>query len=219
MFRSWSAAAVILAFAALLPAAPAPGPASTAIDLKPHINQNSKSAFHGDLSRPNNNLAELPRGKKTLAGVKFTLGDGVVQLGSLRVRGPQKVTGIKVGRKFTTLRILHSCGCGGYDPAGTVIGKYVVHYDDKTTAEIKIVYGKDVVDWWIMRGQKDATHSKVGWEGTNGAARAVGAKIKLSLTSWKNPHPRKKVVSIDYVAAVPRRHSAPFCVAITAEDK
>jgi hypothetical protein len=218
MTRHPAAAAVALFLAAFLRAAPAPTePAITPINLKPFINQKLKDNFHGD-PRPNN-LASLPTGKQTLGGVKFVIGDGVVQLGSARVKGPEKVEDIKVGRFLTKLHILHSCGCGGFDPDGTVIGKYVVHYDDKTTEDIDIVYGKDVVDWWVKPGQKDATRSTVGWEGESELSKQEGAKLKLSLTTWENPHPKKKVVSLDYVAATPQRQAGPFCVAITAEDR
>jgi hypothetical protein len=202
--------AVVLAFA------PAPSkPTFTPLDLKPHVNQKLKEPFHGDI-RAGNNLASLPTGKQTFGGVTFTLGDGVVQLGSARVRGPAKVE-VKVGRRLKRLHLLHSCGCGAADPVGTVIGRYVVRYDDKTEEEVEIAYGKDVVDWWVLPGQKDASRSKVGWEGVNEAAKGLKAKIKLSLTTWKNPHPGKKVVRIDYVAATPQRQAAPFCVAVTAE--
>ena len=217
MPRHLAALTATLALAALLPAAPAPAePALTPLDLKPFINQKLKDNFHGD-PRPNN-LASLPTGKQTFAGVKFVIGDGVVQLGSARVKGPDKVEGIKVGRFLTKLHILHTCGCGGYDPDGTSIGKYVVRYDDKATEDIDIAYGKDVVDWWVKPGQKDATRSKVGWEGESELSKEQGAKLKLSLTTWENPHPKKKVASIDYVAGS-ECQSAPFCVAITAEDK
>jgi hypothetical protein len=209
----------VLAFVGVLTAAPAPTkPAFSPVDLKGHVNQKLKDPFHGD-TRSGNNLACLPTGKHTFAGVPFTIGDGVVQLGSARVRGPAKVENIKVGRTVSKLHLLHSCGCGGADPVGTVIGRYIVSFDDKTKEEIPIAYGKDVVDWWVMPGQKDATASKVGWEGQNEAAKPHKAKIKLSLTTWQNPHPGKRVVAIDFVAATPKRQAAPFCVAITAEGR
>jgi hypothetical protein len=208
-----------LVFAGLLAAAPAPSkPAFSPVDLKNHVNQTLNRPFHVD-SRAGNNLASLPTGKQTFAGIPFTVGDGVVQLGSAQVKGPQKVENIKVGRRVAKLHLLHSCGCGGRDPAGTVIGRYVVHFADNTTTDIKIVYGKDVVDWWVMPGQKDATASKVAWEGQNEAAKPQKAKIKLSLTTWQNPHPGKRVVAVDFVAATPKRQAAPFCVAITAEAR
>ncbi len=185
--------ALILAIPVLILAAPAPkGAVTIPLDLSPHANQKLKDTFHND-PRAGNNLAELPTGKQTFGGVKFTVGDGLIQLGSARVKGPEKAEGIKVGRFVTRLHFLHSCGCGGADPEGTVIGKYVVHYDDGTTADVEIAYGKDVVDWWVMPGQKDATRSKVGWEGDNELSKASNAKLHLSLTTWENPHPKKKV--------------------------
>jgi hypothetical protein len=217
MSRSLNVAVVILALAGPLVAAPAPaGPTFTPLDLTPFVNQKLKDNFHGD-PRPNN-LAALPTGKQTFAKVKFTVADGVVQLGSARVKGPEKVEGIKVGRHLGKLHFLHSCGCGGYDPDGTALGKYVVHYEDESTEEVEIAYGKDVVDWWVLPGQKDATRSKVGWEGENEVTKEKpGTKLRLSLSTWDNPHPRKKVVNLDYVSAV-KCQAAPFCVAITAED-
>ena len=37
--------------------------------------------------------------------------------------------------------------------------------------------------------------------------------------TWENPKPDKKVEKIDFVAPNPEQPAAPFCVAITAEDK
>ena len=39
------------------------------------------------------------------------------------------------------------------------------------------------------------------------------------MSTWENPHPKKKVVSIDYVATAGTTDVCPFCVAITAQDK
>lgn len=207
-----------LTFALALPAAPAPEEQPTNyIDLAPHINVKMKENLHSDRF-PNNNLSSLPTGKQTFAGAKFQIGEGVMQLGSANVAGkPEKVEGIKVGRKLAKLNILHATGYSLDEDAQ--IAKYVVHYDDKTTADIEVVYGKDVVDWWAYPEQKAPTRSKVAWEGENEASKGFEAKIKLYLTTWENPHPKKKVVSIDFVATAPDKAAAPFCVAITAEDK
>jgi hypothetical protein len=209
-----------LVWAAVLSAAPAPSEKSvTPVELKDYVNAKLKDDFHSG-SFAGNNLANLPTGKQTFAEVKFTVGDGLIQLGSAAVKDrPEKVEGIKVGRFASKLHFLHSCGCGYATGDDTLIGKYVVHYEDKTTADIEIVYGKDVIDWWVQAGRKDPTRGKVGWEGENEAVKGTGTKIKLSVTSWENPHPKKKVVSIDYVATAATTDVAPFCVAITVEDK
>jgi hypothetical protein len=220
MSQTLLAALAALLSATLLSAAPAPTePSNTPIDLKPHINVKLKDSFHNGTTA-GNDLAPLPTGKQKFADIKFTIGDGVVQLGSTRVTGkPEKVEGIKVGRVLTKLHFLHSCGCGYATEDGTQIGKYVVHYDDKSTEDIEIVYGKDVVDWWVAADRKDPTRSKVGWEGENAAVKGTGTKIKLSVSTWENPHPKKKIVSLDYVATAATTDVAPFCVAITAEEK
>ena len=72
--------------------------------------------------------------------------------------------------------------------------------------------------WWVHPGQQVPTRGKVAGEGENDSAKGFEAKIKFQGMTWKNPHPKKWVVSLDYVAAA-ETGAAPFCVAITAEDR
>jgi RNA polymerase sigma factor (sigma-70 family) len=174
------------------------------IDLGPHVNQKLNERFHN--YREGNDLAALPTGRQSFAGIAFTVGGGVVQLGGEK---PAKVAGIKVGAKVVKLHFLHAGGFGGNIPRSTPIGKYVVHYADESTEEIDIIYGKDVVDWWVQPGVADPTRSKVAWEGQN-----AFSAIKLFLTTWENSHPEKRIVTLDYVAT----GGTPFCVAISAEN-
>lgn len=188
------------------------------IDLEPYVNQKLKERFHNHYD--GNDLAPLPTGRQTFANVDFTVGTGVVQLGTRMVPGkPEKVEGIKVGAKAAKVHFLHSCGRSAGTPANTLIGKYVVHYDDRSTAEVEIVYGKDVVDWWEQRGVADPTRSKVAWEGQNEMIKGSGLKIKLFLTTWENPHPEKQITTLDYVTTdgAQQTGAAPFCVAISTE--
>ncbi len=202
------------------PAAPPPkakesGPGH--IDLKPYANHKLQDDFNSG-RYPGNHLGSLPSGAQTFAGVKFHVGDGLMQLGSSQFKGkPEKVEGIKVGRALERLHFLHATAFSA--PDGTVIAKYIVHYADKTKAEVEVAYGKDVVDWWAYSGQQAPTRGKAGWEGQNEPAKGFDATIKLYVTSWKNPHPKKRVVSLDFVATAPATGAAPFCVAITADDK
>jgi hypothetical protein len=174
------------------------------IDLGPHVNQKLDERFHD--YHPGNDLAALPKGRQTFAGVKFTVGKGVVQLGAGK---PNKVEGIKVGLKAEKLHFLHAGGHQNGASLNTPIGKYVVHYADKTEAEVEVAYGRDVVDWWVQEGVADPTRGKVAWEGQNKLSR-----VKLFLTTWVNPKPDKKIVALDYVTT----KYNPFCVAITAEE-
>jgi hypothetical protein len=174
------------------------------INLGRHVNQKLNERFHN--YHPGNDLASLPTGRQTFAGVKFTVGSGVIQLGAGK---PDKVEGIKVGLKAEKLQFLHACGHQGGTPRNTPIGKYVVRYADKTRAEIEVAYGRDVVDWWVQPGVADPARGKVAWEGENKCSR-----VRLFLTTWVNPNPDKQIVTIDYVTT----SSNPFCVAITAEQ-
>ena len=198
----------------------APGPKTEPIlfiSLKGHTNVKMDENLHSDRF-PNNNLKSLPTGKRKLGDVEFEIGDGVLQLGSANVAGkPTKIEGIKVGRGFKKLHLLHATGYNAED--GAVIAKYVINYEDKTTAEIEVKYGEDVVDWWAYPDRAGPSKGKVAWEGENEASKGFEAKIKLYLKTWENPKADKKVVSIDFVATNPEGGAAPFCVAMTAEDK
>ena len=216
--RPLLALAASFVVAAGLVAAPATKTEGTThIDLKAHANVKLKENLHSDRF-PNNNLADLPAGKQKLGDVTFNIGESLLQLGSAQVAGkPEKIEGIKVGRAAKKLYFLNACGYAAEDDA--VIGKYVINYDDKTSAEIEIVYGKDVVDWWAYPGKPAPTRGKVAWEGENEASKGFEAKIKLYTLTWENPKPEKKIATIDFVATKPEGPAAPFCVAITAEDK
>jgi hypothetical protein len=131
------------------------------------------------------------------------------------------VEGIDVGQMFARLHILHATAW--QVPDGTLIATYTIHYADKTRATIDVVYGKDVRDWWDAGDPRDTTRGKRVWQGRNDAIKGLARPnitIRLFLTSWENPQPRKKVVSIDYTAAdMEKNQAAPFCVAMTIEKK
>jgi hypothetical protein len=203
-------------FGSLVVAAPAPEQTVTQLDLHPKANHKLKDALH-DAFFAENNLADLEPGKKTLDGVKFSVGEGFIQLANdnLKEKYPEKVEGIKVGAKFAKLHIFH--GTGYSVPDDTVIGKYIIHYDDKSDAEIEIVFGKDVRDWWCKEGDKEPSRGKVAWKGTNSSAKDNSASLWLFHMTWENPKPEKKVVGIDYVSTLTR--AAPFVIAMTTEDK
>jgi len=199
-------------------AAPAPKTESTQfISLKGLTNVKMDENLHSDRFE-NNNLKSLPTAKQKLGDLTFEIGDGVLQLGSSNVTTkPNKIEGIKVGKPAKKLHFLQGTGYNTADD--TVVGKYVVHYADKSTAEIEVVYGKDVVDWWAYPDQKAPTKGKAVWEGENPASKMFEAKIKLYAMTWENPKPDKKIETIDFVAPNPEQTAAPFCVAITLDDK
>ncbi len=203
----------------------------TYVDLQPQANQ-MLTANLGS-GREGNNLAGLPKGEQIFGGVKFKVEDGFIQLGSalLKEPKPDKVEGIKVGKTFAKLHVLHATFYGNgtvigqegmegdplFVPDGTRIGEYKVHYEDGSAEAVPIVYGQDVRDWWYTENSKGVSRGKVAWEGDNEWAKSLGSRIRLYLGTWENPKPKKKVVSIDYVKGNDTP-AAPFWVAMTLED-
>jgi hypothetical protein len=195
-------------------AEPAKDKAVTYIDLQPKANQKIDESFNKTI--PKNHLAELKQGNQTLEGLKFNIGEGVIRLAGKRLKDylPEKVEGIEVNARFATLHILHATAYSMAD--GTVIAKYVVHYDDQATETIEVVYGKDVRDWWAQDGDEEPTRGVVVWTGSNEAAFSYYRTLWLFARTWKNPRPDKKVVAIDYVSTL--TDAAPFVVAMTHTD-
>jgi hypothetical protein len=193
------------------PAEPAKEGAASFIDLQPQGNQQLKESFPG--SHAGNNLAGLKPGIQTMQGQKFNIGEGLIHLANKRLKDalPEKVEGLKVDAKFVTLHVLHATAYSMADD--TVIAKYVVHYEDKSTETIEVVYGRDVRDWWCHDGDEEPTRGKVAWTGSNLATRSTGNSLWLFALSWKNPKPDKKVVAIDYASTL--TDAAPFVVAMT----
>jgi hypothetical protein len=195
----------------------------TYLDLQPKATQKLSDSMHGF---DGNSLSELPKGEQTFNGVKFKIADSYIPLRGRDETGkPEKVEAITVGKPFTKLHILHGTCYGSYRTGGdrlfveygTVIGEYRLHYDDNSIESIPIVYGEDVRDWWNWDKPAEVTRGKIAWSGKNALSRQQGQSIQLYLTTWNNPHPRKTVLTVDYISAA-KSAAAPFCVAISLED-
>jgi hypothetical protein len=197
------------------------------VDLQPKANQKLTDRF-GDRATgqvtEGNTLTSLPKGEQTLAEVKFKIGDGLIQLGSPLFKDPKpdRVDGIPVGKAFVKLYLLHATqliSAAGGIPDGTPIARYELHYEGGGTETIPVVLGQDVRDWWLWGSEKTVTRGKVAWRGENEATKRLGQRqLRLYLSTWENPHPAKRVERIDYLK-VGDTHAAPFCVAITLEEK
>jgi hypothetical protein len=198
---------VVLGVAWLLAASAgrAQGPRFVYVDLQAHAN--------GKLA----DLAGVPNGEQTFAGVKLKLDAGLIQVSAERdpSKPPGKVEGIKVGTTCRKLHFLHACH--GSSHPDDIIGCYTVNYEDNSQETVALVYYKDIANWWYQPNEAAPTRARVAWAGTNEKAKSEGAAgIRLYMTTWKNPEPRKKVASIDF-GSTRCLTSSPFCLAITAE--
>ncbi len=209
-----TAAPVILRIPPRDPQAP-----SSLIDLTDYYNAGLNETWH---ARPvkgykHSDLAWLPKGIQTFAGVEFDV-RGVVQLAGqyfVSSRFPPAVKGIRVSRKCRTLNFLHATGWSV--PDGTRIGHFRVVYNDGEDREIPIIYGVDVSDWTLPGNKTDPADFKpvIAWVGKSPSSQSQGTTIRLFKTTWENPLPQARIDTLDYVSA--QTNCAPFLIAITAE--
>ncbi len=186
------------------------------IDLTHFYNAMLTQSWHGST---NNDLASLPTGLQTFAGVEFDV-RGIVQLGSKAVSAkpfPPQVKGIPIHQKCQRLHFLHAVGFGGPASEGKQVGTYVIHFaTNQMRLEIPIYYGHDVRDWHEMANEKPGTNElAIAWTGNNQVSKRTHRPIRLFKTTWVNLAPGVEIESIDYISAM--LAPAPFLIAITAE--
>jgi hypothetical protein len=108
------------------------------IDLQPKANHKLKDSLRGRFE--GNDFAELKLGAQTLPNFAaqgddptFDIGQGLIWLANKDVKEklPEKVEGINVDSTCSKLNILHATAHSAVDD--TVIAKYIVHYEDKST--------------------------------------------------------------------------------------
>ena len=188
----------------------------TYVDLSEKVN---KKLTDGTIDIRGNTLQDLKAEQVTFAGVKFNVIDGVMQLTSEnREHFPKSIEGIPIDKTFSKIYFFHSTQ-GSADLAdGTLIGKYIVHFENSTDATIPIVVGEDVRDWWNVDRSKKLKRGRVAWVGTNPGAKSHGYSLRLFVSQWENPRPEARVTSIDYLSES-ISEAGPFCVGMTIESE
>jgi serine/threonine protein kinase/WD40 repeat protein len=165
-----------------------------------------------------NDLAQLPSGLQKFAGVQFDV-RGLIQLSgsaleNLGGRFPERVTGIPVDRKATNVHFLHGAAWDAL--YGTVIGKYQINYANGDSREVKIIFGRNVRDWWFPPTQPQLTMgAAVAWQGANPASRQFGMAVRIYKFTWDNPLRDVEIKSIHFESAMEK--PAPFLLAITLQ--
>jgi hypothetical protein len=187
------------------------------LDFRAKANRKRAEMYTGF---PDNNLGGLPAGEQVLGGVRFKIGEAVIQLAGQKLTdAPAKVEGIAVGSNVARLYLLHAAQFAGAQfgvSPGMTIGAYEVRYEDSSTASIPIVVGQDVRDWWNEDAGGSTSRGTVVWTGTSRDSKAANVDLRLYLSAWDNPEPGKRVARIDFVSA--STPAAPFCVAVTVEN-
>ncbi len=161
-------------------------------------------------------LRDVPKGVQVFGGVTFDV-RGIVQLAaskSLEVTGvvfPEAVKGIAVNRTGRRLHFLQACFWSTVD--GAKLGEYVIHYADGQTRTAPILYGQNILDWWVKPDGGQLSEAVVVWRGSNPATRSMGLMTHLINYTWENPLPEVEISTIDFISDL--IEAGPFLVAIT----
>jgi hypothetical protein len=163
----------------------------------------------------------LPEGLIALGRVCFDL-RGAVCLNSrdgLRngSEWPKQVTGIPVSQKCKKFHFLQATQWGGGQP-GDHVGDYVLHYVDGEMRTLPIVYGRDILGWWLW-GLAAAPmlpdNAIPVCTGQNALTRKADGSLWLFKSTRENPRPDVAVSSIDFVSAM--ADPGPSLAALTVE--
>jgi len=161
------------------------------------------------------NLASLPGGVNTLAGVPFDI-RGLIRLSRPAIGWaifPARVE-IPAGCRFHRFHSLH--GAGARALPGTQIGTYRLHYRGGGSADLPILYGRDVRDWVAHDGGVvQPTEAAVAWTGPADLTRPAEVQFRVYKRTYENPFPEREVVSVTFESTV--TGAGPFLVALTVE--
>ena len=165
-------------------------------------------------------LHDVPQGLHTFGGVLFDVRGLIVLAGarSLAVSGlvlPEALLNIPVGRRGKAVHFLQASAFVG-TTAGEKIGEYVIHYVNGETRITDLIYGENMLDWWVNPAEGHVTKAEEVWYGANTATRSRGMQTRLIKFTWENPLPDVEITTIDFVSTL--TNSAPMLVAITVES-
>lgn len=164
-----------------------------------------------------------PKNSVTVGNIPLKVGGIFVTWGAGNAgRGidyPTYIEGIPVGKKFDSL-YLYSCTFHS-SPDGTPVASVIFNYDDEETAAMEILYGNHVRDWWKKPHESDEIldpKSKKVFRGLfPDAVPGQPDHIQFFLTEIVNPHPEKRVLTLDFVSA--KEESALCVMALTTGPK
>lgn len=191
------------------------GASSELIDLSAFYNAAPEESWH-DITRSWNTLRNLPRGIVRLKNTSYDI-RGIVQLSGRYIHRlapgyPSGVTNIPLPGLCRNLHFLHGTGWAGTVGAGTVIGRYIIHYRNGNEVAIPIIRGEDVDDWLTgPQPEQPLIRTEVAWKGST----PEGSFCRLYSRDWQNPEPNNAIESLDFVST--DTGSAPFLIAVTAD--
>jgi len=185
----------------------------TMFDLSAHANKplEDDGENHGwmDIGA---DISGIKRGMQYFGGVPFNLRpegtEAAIVLGDTpkmpKPELPTSAVGVGVGVQCKALHFLHTAAyVVDSREAGHELAEYVMTYSDGSRAAFSVKNLIDLADW---HGPKAHKNAKLVWVSLRGKG--------VYLSTWQNPDPDKRVVSIDIVS---KRKALLGILAVTAE--
>ena len=142
------------------------------------------SPYYGKKFKPTDKGGFI--GHQVVDGLPFEMG-GELTLNGKNNSGKTEVTGIKIGRKFDELHLLHSAKWREYN--GCPVAILRLHYADGTSSDFEMRYNCQVLDWARLLSEEREVitdpDTKIIWRGS-GPFNGTGRLFKSVL---KNPFP------------------------------
>ena len=177
---------------------------------------------------------ELPRGIHNVAGVDFDI-RGAIQLSAATTeshwdgqeRGgrelwPNAVTNIALLPHCSQIHFLH--GALGEPGGSPLIGEYRIRYTDGSIVMVAIVLGRNVQLSWrsAIPSDGEVAGAKLVFKVWSDRPGAPHRGIKRGTWgwiyhfTWTNPHPDRRIASLDFVSA--EQPAAPFLIGVTLDQ-
>ncbi len=159
-------------------------------------------------------------GRKTIDGLPFDV-DGEIYLygKSPADRGDvrrDEVTGIKIGREFDELHLIHAVQWREYYGCPVVILR--LHYADGTSHDFTLRYNFQVIDWARLLSEEQEIiadpDTKIIWRGP-GVYKGTGRLFESVL---HNPYPAKWVDSLDLISTHSRASYTLVAATVARSD-
>jgi len=188
------------------------------VDLRPYVNQGFQDEYPGDRKGGwadcgTADMRNIPTGRQRFSLAWYDIinpaangGKSCIVLAGRAIPGwerlyfPESVKSIKVGTKYKELFMLHTVMYATKEHAGKELFRYILHYEDGTTAVLPVIEGIDITDW---HRPKDLPNALVAYQERRDA---------LYISTWKNPYPDKRIETMDVVSA---KLAVPIIVAIS----
>lgn len=191
------------------------------VDISAKANMGFRDEMFGDgtggwTDEGNNDIRDFPVGNRSFLGVPFNIIDPVRNKGKscIMLRGarsgqtfPAEVE-VPVGRKAAALYFLHASAWTEPKKNAAV---YILRYADGTSAELPILEGRDIFEWYVPMPLERCL---VAWLGENPDAQD---QVGIGLCTQVNPYPEKEISSLVLKSAL--NNTIPGIIGITLAEQ